>query len=52
MVAVENGKQTPLGVVYNELPDRVSDSLRAVYDYDPGVYWSFSGEAEPEASLG
>jgi phosphatidylglycerophosphate synthase len=27
MVAVENGKQTPLGVAYNELPDRVSDSL-------------------------
>jgi phosphatidylglycerophosphate synthase len=27
IVAVENGKQTALGVVYNELPDRVSDSL-------------------------
>lgn len=27
MVAVENGKQTPLGVLYNEMPDRISDSL-------------------------
>ena len=27
MVAVENGKQTRLGVVYNEMPDRISDSL-------------------------
>ena len=26
MVAVEQGKQTPFGVLYNEMPDRVSDS--------------------------
>lgn len=27
MVAVEGGKKTPTGELYNELPDRVSDSL-------------------------
>lgn len=27
MVAVEHNKATPLGVVYNEFPDRVADSL-------------------------
>jgi phosphatidylglycerophosphate synthase len=27
MVAVEHGKQSQLGVLYNELPDRVSDSV-------------------------
>lgn len=27
MVAVEGGKQSPLGALYNEFPDRVADSL-------------------------
>ena len=27
MVAVEGGKQSPVGALYNELPDRVADSL-------------------------
>ncbi|MEW5834575.1 MAG: CDP-alcohol phosphatidyltransferase family protein [Pseudomonadota bacterium] len=30
MVAVEGGKGTPTGVLYNELPDRVADSLLLV----------------------
>jgi phosphatidylglycerophosphate synthase len=30
MVAVEHGRQTPLGVVYNEFPDRIADSLLIV----------------------
>lgn len=30
MVAVEHGKQTPLGAVYNEFPDRIADSLLIV----------------------
>jgi phosphatidylglycerophosphate synthase len=27
MVAVEHGRKTPLGVLYNEFPDRVADSV-------------------------
>jgi len=27
MVAIEGGKQTPLGAIYNEFPDRLADSL-------------------------
>ena len=27
MVAVEGGKQSPLGALYNEFPDRIADSL-------------------------
>jgi phosphatidylglycerophosphate synthase len=27
MVAVEGGKQSPLGTLYNEIPDRIADSL-------------------------
>ena len=27
MVAIEGGRQTPLGAIYNEVPDRVADSL-------------------------
>ena len=27
MVAVEGGKQSPLGALYNELPDRIADSM-------------------------
>src|ERR1700726_2672516 len=30
MVAVEHQKQTPLGALYNEFPDRVSDSVLLV----------------------
>ena len=30
MVAVEGGKQTPTGALYNEVPDRVADSLLLV----------------------
>lgn len=30
MVAVEHGKATPLGAVYNEFPDRIADSLLLV----------------------
>lgn len=27
MIAIEGGKKTPTGVIFNELPDRVSDSI-------------------------
>ncbi|NML18466.1 CDP-alcohol phosphatidyltransferase family protein [Azohydromonas caseinilytica] len=30
MVAVEHGRQTALGVIYNEFPDRIADSLLIV----------------------
>lgn len=30
MVAVEGGKQTPLGALYNEVPDRIADTLLLV----------------------
>jgi phosphatidylglycerophosphate synthase len=30
MVAVEGGRQTPLGALYNEFPDRIADSLLLV----------------------
>lgn len=30
MVAVEGGKQSPLGKIYNEFPDRIADSLLIV----------------------
>jgi CDP-diacylglycerol--glycerol-3-phosphate 3-phosphatidyltransferase len=30
MVAVEGGKQSPLGQIYNEFPDRIADSLLIV----------------------
>jgi phosphatidylglycerophosphate synthase len=40
MVAVEHGKQTPLGVLYNELPDRVSDSVLFIaLGYASGIPW-------------
>ena len=40
MVAVEHGKQTPFGVLYNELPDRVSDSaLLIALGYASGIPW-------------
>ena len=40
MVAVGHGKQTPFGVLYNELPDRVSDSaLLIALGYASGIPW-------------
>lgn len=40
MVAVEHGKQSQLGVLYNELPDRVSDSVLFVaLGYASGLAW-------------
>lgn len=30
MVAIEGGRQTPLGALYNEFPDRIADSLLIV----------------------
>jgi phosphatidylglycerophosphate synthase len=40
MVAVEHGKQSQLGVLYNELPDRVSDSVLFVaLGYASGLVW-------------
>lgn len=40
MVAVEGGRQTPTGVLYNEVPDRLADSLFLVaLGYACGVGW-------------
>ncbi len=40
MVAIEHGKQTPLGALYNELPDRVSDSVLFIaLGYAAGIPW-------------
>lgn len=40
MVAVEGGKQSPLGKIYNEFPDRVADSLLIVaLGYACGMPW-------------
>ena len=40
MVAVEHLQQTPLGVLYNELPDRVSDSVLFIaLGYVSGIPW-------------
>lgn len=40
MVAVEGGRQTPTGVLYNELPDRISDALLLVaFGYAAGQGW-------------
>ena len=40
MVAVEGGKASPVGVLYNEFPDRVSDSLLLVpVGYAVGYPW-------------
>jgi phosphatidylglycerophosphate synthase len=40
MVAVEHGKQTQLGILYNELPDRVSDSMLLIaIGYASGIPW-------------
>jgi phosphatidylglycerophosphate synthase len=40
MVAVEGGKATPRGVIYNEFPDRIADCLVIVsLGYAAGVPW-------------
>jgi phosphatidylglycerophosphate synthase len=40
MVAVEGGKASPLGAIYNEFPDRVTDSLFLVSaGYAAGAGW-------------
>lgn len=40
MVAMEGGKQTPTGALYNEFPDRVADSLLIVgLGYAAGLPW-------------
>jgi phosphatidylglycerophosphate synthase len=40
LIAVEHGQQTPVGALYNELPDRVSDSLLFVaLGYSSEIPW-------------
>lgn len=40
MVAIEGGKQSPVGALYNEFPDRIADSLLLVaLGYGCGVAW-------------
>ena len=40
MVAIEGGKQSPLGALYNEFPDRIADSLFLVaLGYAAGFGW-------------
>jgi phosphatidylglycerophosphate synthase len=40
MVAMEGGKQTPTGALYNEYPDRIADSLLLVaLGYAAGLPW-------------
>lgn len=40
MVAVEGGKSSPVGVIYNEFPDRIADSLLIVsLGYAAGAPW-------------
>jgi phosphatidylglycerophosphate synthase len=40
MVAIEGGKQSPVGALYNEFPDRIADSLFLVaLGYACGVSW-------------
>ena len=40
MVAVEGGRKTPTGALYNEVPDRVADSVLLVsLGYAVGVPW-------------
>ncbi|WP_202844217.1 CDP-alcohol phosphatidyltransferase family protein [Luteimonas saliphila] len=41
MVAVEGGKSTPTGALYNEVPDRIADSLLLVaLGYAAGLPWA------------
>ena len=40
MVAIEGGKQSPVGALYNEFPDRIADSLLLVaLGYASGAPW-------------
>jgi phosphatidylglycerophosphate synthase len=40
MVAVEGGRGTPVGALYNEIPDRIADSLLLVaWGYACGLGW-------------
>lgn len=40
MVAMEGGKQTPTGALYNEYPDRIADSLLIIaLGYAAGMPW-------------
>lgn len=40
LVAIEHGKQTAVGILYNEVPDRISDSVLFVaLGYAAGVVW-------------
>lgn len=40
MVAIEGGRQTPVGAIYNEVPDRVADSLFLIaLGYVAGEPW-------------
>ena len=40
MVAVEGGRSSPVGALYNEVPDRVADSLLLVaLGYAVGIPW-------------
>ncbi len=40
MVAIEGGRQTPVGAIYNEVPDRIADSLFLVaLGYAAGEPW-------------
>lgn len=40
MVAVEGGRQTPTGALYNEMPDRLADSLFLIaLGYAAGIGW-------------
>ena len=42
MVAVEGGKKSPVGVLYNEIPDRIADSLFIVAA-GYSVHWPWLG---------
>lgn len=45
MVAIEGGFQTPAGAVYNELPDRISDSVILVcagYSVPGNPWWAWA----------
>jgi len=40
MVAIEGGKQSPVGALYNEFPDRIADSLLLIaLGFAAGVPW-------------
>ena len=40
MVAVEGGRGSPLGILYNEFPDRIADSMLIIaFGYAAGSHW-------------